>query len=118
SAKSSEPARRLAQLARMARGEPPSAAALLALDSEFAAAFAGYQREFGCRGLGYEPAEPTLAESPALVLGLIRDQIARGYDPAADEEALRRVRAEALNEARAALAGRSRDRAPALRAGS
>src|SRR5207247_9389703 len=35
------------------------------------------------RTLRYEVAELTMAETPALVLKLIHDQIARGYDPAA-----------------------------------
>jgi len=80
-------------------------------DRDFADAFAAYQREFGCRTLGIEVADPTLAETPTLVLGLIRDQLRRGYDPAADAAALEQKRATTIAEARTALAGHSaRDR--------
>lgn len=119
---STEPARRLAALARLAQ-ERPAVRALLErldedtvthlaeIDREFAAAFASYQDEFGCRALRYEVADPTLAEIPALTLGLLRDQLARGYDPAADAAGLERRRADAISEAREGLAGRSeRDR--------
>ena len=113
---STQPALRLAELARLAR-ERPAARALLerpdagaaerlaATDPEFAAAFAAYRHEFGCRALRYEVAEATLAEQPELILGLIRDQIARDYDPAATAAGLER-RAAAVASARAALADR------------
>lgn len=119
SEKSSEPSRRLAVLAAMA-GKRPAIRALLEeindqtvkrladVDSEFARAFSFYQQEFGCRTLG-EITEPTLAESPQLILGLIRDQLRRGYDPAAEAAALEQKRAAKIAEARAALAGRSED---------
>ncbi len=66
-----------------------------------------YRREYGMRALRYEVAEPTLGESPALVLGLVRDQLACGYDPEGDEATLEARRAEALSRARVALARRS-----------
>lgn len=117
SEKSSEPSRRLAQLSQMAREWPAihylleqmddhTPKRLAAVDPAFAKAFAAYQHEFGCRALG-EVADPTLAETPALVLGLIRDQLVRGYDAAADAAALEQKRAAAIAEARTALAGRS-----------
>ncbi len=117
SGKSTEPARRLAELARMASERPAVRHLLervendtvdrLAVDGEFAEAFADYQREYGCRALRYEFADLTLAETPALILGLIRDQIRRAYDPAAEAEALGQQRTAAVASARAALAGRS-----------
>jgi pyruvate,water dikinase len=118
SATSSEPSRRLAQLAQMAR-ERPGVCALLEqidhktverladVDRDFADVLAAYQREFGCRALRNEVADPTLAEEPAFLLQLIRDQIVRGYDSAADATALEQRRASAMAEARATLAGRS-----------
>ncbi len=117
SEKSSEPAHRLAELARMA-GERPILRGLLerisedthrelaAADEGFAAAFAAYQQEFGCRALRYEVADPTIAESPALILGLIRDQLGRGYDSEEATSILEQKRAGTVAEARAALAGR------------
>ncbi len=50
---------------------------------------------------------PTLSETPVLILNLIRDQVARGYDPSAGDEAAARQRTAAEAAARAALAGRS-----------
>ncbi len=122
SEKSTEPARRLAELARMA-GERPTVRRLLEhidedtarhlvdADEEFAAAFAAYQREFGCRALRYEVADPTVAETPAPILGLIRNQMVRSYDPVVAASALEQKRTATVAEARAALAGCSaRDR--------
>src|SRR5918911_1603212 len=118
SATSSEPARRLAELARMARGRPAvcdllehvdegTMARLADVDGEFAAAFTAYQHEFGFRTLRYEVAELTMVETPLLVLELIHDQFVRGYDPAAHAAALERQRAARIAEARAALAART-----------
>lgn len=120
SEKSSEPSRRLAELARLASGTPAvrrrlerldrlSVDDVLAADQAFATAFHAYQRDYGCRALGYEFIEPTLSERPELILGLVRDQVARGYDPAADADALAATRTAALAEAQAALAGRAAD---------
>jgi pyruvate,water dikinase len=118
SEKSSEPARRLAELARLA-GERPDLRRFLErideethhhlaeADEEFAAAFAAFQQEFGCRALRYEVADPTLAESPTLILGLIRDHLGGGYDSEEAASILEQKRAETVAEARAAIAGRS-----------
>jgi phosphohistidine swiveling domain-containing protein len=51
-------------------------------------------------------ADPTIAELPGLTLGLIRDQLARHYDPGADAAALEACRAEAERAARGMLAAR------------
>ena len=118
SAKSTEPSRKLAELAQMARTRPAvreliedananTADRLAQVDADFAEAFATYLKEYGCRGLAFDLNEPTIAESPGLVLGWIRDQIARNYDPAADAAELERKRNAAQAEARAALANRS-----------
>jgi phosphohistidine swiveling domain-containing protein len=117
SEKSTEPARQLAELARLAQERPAVRRALERVDARtvdvlaeadpgFAAAFAAYQREYGCRCLRYELADPTVAETPTLVLRLIRDQLARGFDPAAGAAALARQRGAAVAAARAALAAR------------
>jgi pyruvate,water dikinase len=114
---SSQPSRALAGLTRMA-GTRPAVRALLdqiddqtatrlaEVDREFAEALAAYQRAFGCRALG-EITDPTLAESPRLILGLVRDQLRRGYDPVADAAALEARRAAAIAEARVAVATRA-----------
>lgn len=114
SAASTRPAHRLAELAGHA---PPAVRALLtrvdtrtadrlaAADPAFAAELAAYTHEFGCRAIRYEIADPTVAERPELTLQLLADQLARGYDPAAEVAALARVRARTLAEAREELAG-------------
>lgn len=120
--KTTEPAVRLAELAQLARVKPAVARQLnrasqdpahlptdidIDIDAEFAEAFAAYQREYGHRTMSADLTDPTLAERPALVLSLVRDQITRGFDPEAQAAALRAERSSAVAEARASLAGRS-----------
>jgi pyruvate,water dikinase len=118
SERSSEPARRLAELACIAAespsiytlleaGEDISTDTLAELDPEFAAAFSAYQHEFGCRVIEYTLHDPTLAETPALILSLIRDQLVRGFDPAAVGSALDEKRTVARDKAHAALEKRT-----------
>ncbi len=101
---STAPARALAAITAIARERPAvrrliedgaPAETVLAADERFAAAFDAYQREYGCRVLRYEIAEPCLDEQPDLVLALIRDQLVTGFDPDAAEQALRAQRAAA-----------------------
>ncbi|MBI2954684.1 MAG: hypothetical protein HYY30_10245 [Chloroflexi bacterium] len=117
SERTSEPTRRLAELARMAQNSPrvpgllsrignDTARRLAEVDEAFATAFAAYLREFGCRTSAFELAEATLEEKPEVVLRLIRDQVKCGYDPEADATELRQKRAAALAEARSLLANR------------
>ncbi len=119
---STEPARRLAELAGLATRRPAvrrllgevdggTAGRLAETDPEAAEAFAAYQREFACRALRYEIADPSIAELPELTLRLLADQLARGYDPVADAAALAHRRMTAAGRARASLAARPpRDR--------
>jgi pyruvate,water dikinase len=115
--KSTEPARRLAELAKMAQERPAiqklleqidegSAERLARTDKTFDTAFSVYMREYGCRALRYEVSDPTLAETPELVLQLIQGQMKKEYDPAANEAELSRKRAELETEARQILAGK------------
>jgi phosphohistidine swiveling domain-containing protein len=109
---STEPARALSHVAAIAG---PAVQALLkqrvpadevlAADEQFAAAFAAYLRDYGCRTLAFELAEPSLEEQPELV----RNQLDSGQDPAAQQE-LARQREVAANEAREALTGVDRVR--------
>ncbi len=112
------PARRLAELTRMVRGRPAlrallddidgtTIARLAETDTEFLEAFEAYRVEYGARALSFEVAEPTIAEQPELILRLIRDQVAAGYDPEGNASALRQCRENALAAARAALQKRS-----------
>jgi phosphohistidine swiveling domain-containing protein len=75
----------------------------LAADERFAAAFEAYQREYSCRALRYEMAEPCLDEQPELLLTLIRDQLAADFDPDTAEELLRARRAATRAEAHCLL---------------
>ena len=113
----SEPARGLNELARMARERPAiyellehldanAASRLAQIDLEFARAFDAYQRRFSIRPLSFDIADPTLAEQPELALALIRHQIGRGYNPEADSEILEKRRVATQAEARAVLANR------------
>jgi phosphohistidine swiveling domain-containing protein len=114
---STKPAHRLAELAGTAARRPAvrrlldqvdggTASRLAETDPEFAEALAAYQREFACRPLRYEIADPSIAETPELTLRLLADQLTRGYDPVAEAAELARRRAAATSRARAALAAR------------
>jgi pyruvate,water dikinase len=80
---------------------------VLAADHGFAEAFAEYLREYGCRALSYELADPCLDEQPELVLALLRDQLGTGYDPDSAAEANRARRTEVRAEVGRLLAGRT-----------
>jgi len=80
----------LARLAEFANGRPAVRRRLverapvevvLAQDEQFTAAYAEFLRTHGCRALRYEAAEQNLDERPHLVLGLVVDQLAAGFDP-------------------------------------
>jgi rifampicin phosphotransferase len=127
SAKSTEPSLQLANLSRIAAESPSvrpmldqldalDAADVCAADPVFADAFTSYMRYYGCRALGMEFLEPTLAEMPDFLLRLVRDQVLRGYDPASDAEAASADREEGLRAARAMLEGRPHDLARFTRA--
>jgi pyruvate,water dikinase len=114
---STAPARALAGVAALVRERPAvrrlvedgaGAEQVLAADRAVAEAFEGHLRTYGCRVLRYEVAEPSLEERPDLVLALLRDQLATGFDPDAADAALRARRAATRTAAEAALAGRSR----------
>ncbi len=115
--KSTEPARRLFELTQLVKARPTirklieetengAVARLRAADEEFTSAFDSYLKEYGCRALRYEVAEPTLAEMPDLVLELIRGQIATSFDPTTTEALLSQRRMEAAAQARGLLAAR------------
>ncbi|MFZ5643529.1 MAG: PEP/pyruvate-binding domain-containing protein [Bacillota bacterium] len=114
---SSAPARALARIARLVKDNPvlsdlfcqidqSTLERMSAADTFFAEAFAEYQREFGCRTIRYEVADPTLSETPDLLITLISDQIQRGYDPELNNRALAKKRARLAAEARLILSRR------------
>jgi rifampicin phosphotransferase len=112
---STEPARQLAELARLARSRPAVRELLASVDvttperladvdAEFARAFSDYVEANGHRSLRYDVIEPTLAETPHVLLRLVADQLELEFSPdRAAQEALRR-RSQAADEARRLLA--------------
>lgn len=118
SKKSTEPSLRLADLARLAQQratvrnilenlDESSVERLAVADPEFNDAFVEYLGTYGCRALRYEIGDPTLGESPVLVLGLIQSQLVVGYDAEDDASALERKRNATVEEARVTLSRRS-----------
>ncbi len=110
--KSTEPSRALARLAELANGLPAvkrrlaeraPVGVVLAEDEQFAAAFTEFLGTHGCRALRYDVAEQNLDERPDLVLGLVADQLAAGFDPARTATALADRRGRAAADARSRL---------------
>lgn len=113
---STAPGVRLDELTRLALAKPgvrdaltgsgprPDADQLSELDSEFGRAFAEYLAEYAGRIFGYDLADPTLAEDPSRLLGLLVERM-----PAVDSStasAMTERRERAVAAARHALAGR------------
>lgn len=108
---SSEPARRLHEVAQTARSNPAitdlleqedlSLDTLRAADSEFAEKVDSYLDEFGVRATAYDVIAPTLGEQEHLVLSAIRSEA--DYDPEHVEQMQTRAREEAIAEAREQL---------------
>lgn len=109
---STRPARALADVAakagpqvRSLLAQGAAVGAVLAAEPWFATAFGSYLEEYGCRALSYELAEPALEERPELVLALVRDQLAAGYDPVTNLAERQDDRAQAHTAARERLRG-------------
>jgi rifampicin phosphotransferase len=120
SSMSTEPSRALADLAAKAsastsirglleRDQEVTTDDLCSVDVDFGKAFDEFVRYYGCRTIGIEFVEPTLAEQPELLLRLIRDQIATGYDPDADAAEASGEREQELEAAQEQLRRRRRD---------
>ncbi len=116
--RSSEPGRELARLADRARRNPAimdalaevtsaTAARIVSVNPAFAAEFDAYRHYYGERCLSRDPADPTLADRPDLLLRMLAGQIARAHDPSELDRRNAELRADRLSEARAALQSRS-----------
>jgi pyruvate,water dikinase len=115
---STEPARRLDHLAKLARAKPAirdllakvdetTPARLADADGEFAQAFSQYVEAIGHRAVRFDVVDPNLAEVPHLLLRLVADQLEFEFSPdQVAQEALRRRR-QAADEARGLLASHS-----------
>ncbi len=118
---STEPARRLRELADAARTRPAvrelvasrshtAVRRIPEVDPRFAGMLDAYLHEYGCRALGHTTlGEVTLAEAPGLVLGLIDGQIEQDYDPHRHDSDNAERRARALAEGVSRLADRPHD---------
>lgn len=110
---SSEPARRLAELGRLARSRPETAELLdrddvsldqlREADGQFAQALDSYLADFGVRATAYDVIAPTLGEQQHLLLAAVRSEA--GYDPDEVRDRHGKTRARAMQEAQAAFAG-------------
>ena len=112
---STEPAAKLTELAQLAAANqrlldlfsqsgPVDPERLAEIDPAFGAAFDLYCRTYGYRALRYELVDPTLTETPDLLIQLIRDQIVSGFDLDETTRAVREATAEKLEKARSLLA--------------
>jgi len=112
---STEPARELVRLARLARSRPAiselltkvdetTPARLAEVDAEFDRAFSQYIASNGHRALRYDVIDPTFAEAPHILLRLVAAQLEREFSPEqVAQDALRR-RSQAADDARGLLA--------------
>ena len=113
SSMSTEPARRLHEVAVTARARPRIVEMLedddvtlddlRSADDDFAEALDHYLDEFGVRATAYDVIAPTLGEQDHLILSAIRTEV--DYEPAAVAERQARTRAERVSEARERLSG-------------
>lgn len=119
--KSTEPARRLRELADLARDRPAvrelitersddGVERIADIDADFATLLDAYLHEYGCRALGHTTlGEVTLAEAPGLVFGLIDGQLEQNYRPEKHDSNNAERRAMASAEAESLLEGRASD---------
>lgn len=117
---STEPAIKLTELARWVAADSSltdifneagvvTSEDLLEVDPSFAAAFDDYCRNYGRRALRYEVVDRTFAETPELLIRLIRDQAMVGFDPEVTASTLQSVSGERVEQARTVLAERGED---------
>jgi pyruvate,water dikinase len=112
--KSTEPARQMAELTRLACDRPDVLEAARLPDSEvvafldrtdplFAEAFGRYVDEFGHVALGQGVVEPTYAEMPSFLIRTISHQVEADFDATSTDEANRAQREETIAAARTLL---------------
>jgi pyruvate,water dikinase len=112
--KSTEPARRLSELADLARERPEILRAaqlpddevigwLEIIDEDFATVFGLYLDEYGEVALGRSVVEATYAELPSVLIATIANQVVTDFRPDIADEANRRQREQSIATARAEL---------------
>jgi pyruvate,water dikinase len=105
---SSAPSRELADVARRVRKRPEAKAALelpdaferLSGDPVVGEALRHWLHRWGLRTIGYDPGQPSFAERPSLVLGLLAELV-----DGAPENDVQKKRVEAVTAARRRLSG-------------
>jgi pyruvate,water dikinase len=114
SMKTTEPTKRLSELAQMAKNDSAIQSLLdninyktiekIALvNDDFMKAFNDYMKEFGGRTLCAELSKETLEERPELVLKLIHDQLKNNYSFDSEAAILEEKRIKFISEAKSAL---------------
>jgi len=118
--RSTEPAAKLAELAGQAESNQPVREILAdvdentldriaEIDNHFAGALEAYRRSYGRRVLRLEIGDSTLAEEPELLLRLIADQLATGFDPQETSDTTHQRRSDLVRQARDSLADAPRE---------
>jgi pyruvate,water dikinase len=122
SIRTTEPTKRLGELAKMAKNDSAIRGLLddinnetiekiQAVNSNFVRVFHDYMNEFGARTLSPEISKETLDERPELVLKLINDQLKNNYNFESEAAILEEKREKILSEAKKALSEKtSQDR--------
>ena len=109
-----EPVRRLNELARIADGNSDLKEALnghgnatiekiTALDAEFDRVYRSYLGDFGCRIFHHAVHYPTLVEKPEIILQQVKDLLKEGFNDTSISSERTKQRDAALTEARATL---------------
>lgn len=112
---SSEPARRLAELAGTINESPVAQKIVTEHSSDvvsrlrqaapdIAQAFESFMNQYGHRPINYEPGSPTLAERPGFLANLLRDKVTASSSATGAD--LARARKEAIESARSELSRR------------
>jgi phosphohistidine swiveling domain-containing protein len=114
---STEPVRRLRELASQAGGSPqvagllrspapPSLDVLRSADPAFGAALDDYLATFGVRATAYEVIEPTVGEKPELLVSQLREYLDSRAEVGTSQDELAARRAALITEAEQALAAK------------
>lgn len=115
---SSAPSRDLAKLAEYVVSQPElledvnldtSIDKLTEKYPDFNQKFEMYIKEYGCRAMRYDMTFPTVAESPNLVLRLLKDQLVQNYNPAESMYKLEKLREGLFNEAMELLKNKTQE---------
>jgi pyruvate,water dikinase len=114
SIRTTEPTKRLGELAQIAKNDPAilelleninieTVDKIYYINGDFAKAFDEYMNEFGGRTLTFDLSKETLDERPKLVLKLVNDQLKNNYNFESEAALLEKKREKISTEAKKAL---------------